>query len=194
MQAGKSYSCPAPARVGFTLVEMLVVISVVVALSAMTIPIVNMVRERGQRTQTRATVDAMTAAIAAAGSRSVTVMIGGELRTFRRFDVDNDGLLDPDPRDVALALPAAERAALIEQGYLGPVAELQPSIPKERIDATGQVTDAWGQPLRIARLAASDEDRLASLPAKGADAVALWSAGPDLTDDTEDDIRSWEAE
>lgn len=191
-RADKSDTAISDLRQGFTLVEMLVVISVIVALAALSIPITGMVRSKGKVTQTQAVVHAMTAAIAAADSRSVTVRFDGQLRTYRRFDVDGDGLLDPHPRDGGLDLPAAEVAVLLEQGYQGPVAELAPSIPGERIDATGRVTDAWDRPLRIARLTAAAEDRLAALPPRGADAAALWSAGPDGIDDTGDDIRSWE--
>lgn len=182
-------------RNAFTLVEMLVVISVIAALAALSIPITSMVRERGRITETRATVDAMMAAIAAAGSRTVTIMDSTDkLITFRRFDVDGDGLLDPHPEDGTIALPGTILTALVDQGYVGPVAELKPSIPAARIDDTGQVIDSWGNPIRIARLSKADEPRLAKLPAKGADAAALWSAGPDGVDDTDDDIRSWETE
>lgn len=181
-------------RSAFTLVEMLVVISVIAALAALSIPITSMVRERGRITETRATVDAMMAAIAAAGSRTVTIMVNDKLTTFRRFDVDGDGLLDPHPEDGTIALPGTILTALVAQGYVGPVAELKPSIPAARIDDTGQVIDSWGNPIRIARLSKADEPRLAKLPAKGADAAALWSAGPDGVDGTDDDIRSWETE
>ena len=66
-------------------------------------------------------------------------------------------------------------------GYRGFYDMAQPAIDKKFINKKHQPIDAWKQPLRIAFAANT----------YGAGWFGVWSAGPDLTDDTPDDIQSW---
>jgi prepilin-type N-terminal cleavage/methylation domain-containing protein len=66
-------------------------------------------------------------------------------------------------------------------GYRGFYDMCQPSIDKRFINSKHQPIDAWKQPLRIAYAANT----------YGSAWFGVWSAGPDLTDDTADDIQGW---
>ncbi len=66
-------------------------------------------------------------------------------------------------------------------GYRGFYDMCQPSIDKHFINSKHQPVDSWKQPLRIAFAANT----------YGSAWFGVWSAGPDLTDLTADDIQSW---
>jgi prepilin-type N-terminal cleavage/methylation domain-containing protein len=66
-------------------------------------------------------------------------------------------------------------------GYRGFYDMCQPSIDKRFINSKHQPIDSWKQPLRIAYAANT----------YGSAWFGVWSAGPDLTDETADDIQSW---
>jgi prepilin-type N-terminal cleavage/methylation domain-containing protein len=66
-------------------------------------------------------------------------------------------------------------------GYRGFYDMCQPSIAKNFINSKHQPIDSWKQPLRIAYAANT----------YGSAWFGVWSAGPDLTDETPDDIQSW---
>ncbi len=78
-------------------------------------------------------------------------------------------------------LPMASQYGLFFSGYTGFYDMVQPSIAKSFVNKKHQVVDSWGQPLRIAFAANT----------YGASWFGVWSAGPDMKDDTPDDLCSW---
>jgi hypothetical protein len=103
------------------------------------------------------------------------------------WDLNHDGVLDGRPS--VQGGPGSDGGFapdLIASGYQGPVAMLRPVLAKTALNASGQVVDAWGQPLRI---------RLEAAGAAGAaPGFTLWSLGPDGVEGTGDDIASGAAE
>jgi prepilin-type N-terminal cleavage/methylation domain-containing protein len=90
-----------------------------------------------------------------------------------------------EPKDRRDSFPFAGNSpsgyGLFTSGYTGFYDMVQPSIHKRFVNKKHQVVDSWGQPLRIAFAANT----------YGASWFGVWSAGPDLKDDTEDDLCSW---
>lgn len=162
-------------RRGFTLVEMLVVIAVIVALAATAIPLLSSQRTRHQIASTEVLLRAVSSAIEGYGSSSFTWVTGSppqqQFHSRALWDLDRDGLLDGDPEHLPGSFPP---------GYAGFVAMAQPQLGAADVDEQRQVVDPWGRVLRIAH---------ASRAYAGAD-FGIWSLGPD-PDATSDDLTSW---
>ncbi len=185
---------------GFTLVEMLIVLSVIAALVGAGVPLFTVVHRRSNITATRALVTAITAAMAGYQTKAwlVPERVGTEWkqRTYRMWDCDADHLLDGAP-ETTMAATDPLRAVLIASGYRGFYEMAQPTIAK-RLVRDGRIVDPWGTPLRITY--AADQLYDPSTTLFGTTGIGIWSAGPDRRDvvsgDTSpgaktDDLTSW---
>lgn len=99
------------------------------------------------------------------------------------WDLNHDGLLDGRPS--VGGGPGSDGGfppEVIASGYRGAVEMLRPELKRFDLNASGQVVDSWGHPLRIAYAA----------QAYGTLGFGIWSLGPDGVEHTRDDITSWE--
>ncbi len=208
---------PAPAisgitTSGFTMVEMIVVISIIALMMAMMFPVMSSMRERSRVSGTATLVHAVVTTIVSASQQSLTVTESTGKRIYRIWDVNHDGLVDGSPALENTVLSAAEQytAAVVASGYKGLYAATGMSLPKRNFDeTTGRIVDAWRRPLRIvfsedvrygspptAHVAVTNATAFAD-PLKAAGGIGVWSAGKDgadekLDDPAKDDIRTWE--
>jgi prepilin-type N-terminal cleavage/methylation domain-containing protein len=173
---------------GFTLVELAVVIGVMLALAAISIPTLSYMQHRGRVTATDAIVRTVAMKITEYPAKSWMIEVAGEMQVYPIFDVNRDGILDGTPSLENNVLPssATYSAVILASSYRGFFAMTHPVLPKNHMDSsTMRVLDSWGQPLRIA-FAES---------AYGASGFGVWSMGPNgvtATTEESDDIRSWE--
>jgi prepilin-type N-terminal cleavage/methylation domain-containing protein len=171
-------------RRGFTLVEVLVGVAIVVLLASASIATFGVIRESSRRRGTLALTESLTAAIAAAGRRELSVTGGTAANpTFRTFaplfDLNHDGLVDGAPAVAADATHDGGFDPLIAASpYQGALAELKLAVPDRRINDRRQPIDFWGRPLRIAFHPNS----------YGGRGFRVWSVGADGVDGTADDI------
>jgi prepilin-type N-terminal cleavage/methylation domain-containing protein len=177
---------PRQGRRGFTIIEMAVVVGIIAALLALSLPVITSSRRDARIAATRSVVLSVSAMIAN-DARRVWTMVGsgGALTVGRMWDLNQDGILDGRP---SLENPLQPYPAGAENsGYTGLVQMLAPDLPKSHVDNAQRVIDAWGRPLRIAY---HDSQY-------GARGYGVWSVGEDGQDDPlaarVDDIRSWEA-
>ncbi len=194
---------------GFTLVEIMIVLTILTALMAMGFGGYRHLRENAARDATRAVVEAIANAIAVRGPE-LTVQNGATTRTVAVWDVDEDGRPDGPQINLGSLADAALATALRNAGYAGLTAEVV-DLPTRFRDSAGQPIDAWQRPLRYAyapmrRQAGGsysrDSSHLIAAHRNGAgtdanDALAehlgakgfvVWSAGLDGNDFTADDI------
>lgn len=167
-------------RPGFTLIETLMVLALIMALSAVLLPTLFHVRRSSQVKATAGLVRAVSAAITAYPLRDWTWRDPNDssLRSKLLWDLDDDHLVDGDPALAPGAFPAGAQAA----GYRGLLAMAQPPLGKQYVDAQRRVVDAWRRPLRIHF----------AIDTYGSSWFGIHSVGPDGLDATGDDIRSWE--
>lgn len=189
---------PSPRRAGFTLVELLVVCSVIVALFAIGYPIMTMARANAMKSGTVSLVEGVAAAIATYGTRSWSFDDGGTRRTVMLWDLNaattdryqgesGYGEIDGHP-DHGETLPAAVKLS----GYVGLLDMAQPAVRPESVNEKRQIVDAWGEPLLISYPdieGLSGADLQAELLRFGTDGFQVWSKGPDKSPGTADDIR-----
>ena len=195
---------PATCR-AFTLMELMVVISVIILLAGMGFPAYSYIRLQSEKRATTAVVNAVASAISIyqMNTWTFTTAPGNKQRVQYLWAMktgpdakDKDGnatgfyTIDGQPA----AAPDATHdgpfdQGLIGSGYSGFYFMTQTSIPKRFVNKKKQVTDAWGQPLRIAFAANT----------YGAAWYGVWSPGLDGTDHNPDsggsanadDICSW---
>jgi prepilin-type N-terminal cleavage/methylation domain-containing protein len=188
---------------GFTLIEILVVIAILVLLASISIPTISSMRQRRAVEETRTLVEAAALAVAAHPERRwVFERSGGGTGAVPVFDCNQDLLLDLDPAaDVyTRAAPWPSRAEMAASGYAGFVRMTAFKAPRGAVAADGRVVDAWAQPLRIAwagigyppSLAAELPDRHAQ--GYGRTGFGIWSIGKDGRPGSPDDILSWSQE
>ncbi len=175
-------------RRGFTLIELVAVIGIIVILTGMLIPVIGMVNRSSQKKTTQATVNAVALAIRLYGWDSVTVSLGaGNLRAYPAWDWNQDQFLDGRPEVEVPGITSTMHPdhALYRDSYLGFMDMVKPELPKRAINAQGQVIDAWKNVLRIAHAAR----------VYGGDSFGIWSRGPNGIDGPagsgSDDLTSW---
>lgn len=181
-------------RRAFSLIEVLVVISVIGALAGIGIPAWFAMRTQARIGSARALVVAVRSAMAAYELKSWQV-VGRDpasASTFGRlqrvdpdlWDLNHDEIIDGRPGlDTATAFPADVHDTGKPQltTYSGFYDMVGMSLPKRSgLNAARQVLDPWGMPLRIRFFSAT-----------GADRIGVWSCGPDKSPSTSDDICTW---
>nr|MDA3961160.1 hypothetical protein [Planctomycetota bacterium] len=159
----------------------LVVISVIVAMAAISFPAFTALRARGQVQQTRTLLGALATAVAKDGRPGITC---SDDKVRRPWDLDENNEVDGDPGHAQAPALLTSRAP---SGYRGLVADTGTNLRQNQLNERLQPIDAWGRPIRITWLPGGF----------GAADFGLWSAGPDgidaPNDPGSDDIRSWEA-
>jgi type II secretory pathway pseudopilin PulG len=178
---------------GFTALELLVVVLVILALFGMLFPAVSYARNRSAKRSVAALVVGIAAAIQSYPRASVTVpakgvpgLIDGQMRTYFDFNLGssgtptNDFILDGDP-DLDPGFTAEDRLAAKHVGYRGFLGTTGTSLPKSFVAADGRIVDVWRNPIHI---------RFA-VRTYGSASFGVWSDGPDRSEGTADDIRSW---
>jgi type II secretory pathway pseudopilin PulG len=176
-------SAQAPPLCGFSLIETLVVITVIIAIIGMTIPAVSAVRSSQAKSSSLALVTAIGDAINQYGTDAIFAPAssgaGGQQRLL--WDFNNDGILDGDPQKDD-AFSSNDRSAATRAAYSGPLRMLGLTLTSTQIDSMGRIVDAWRQPLRVTRYPSSNGR------------LQTWSLGPDGTVDSNDDgddIKPW---
>jgi prepilin-type N-terminal cleavage/methylation domain-containing protein len=169
-------------RRGFTLIEIITTIAIIVILTAIAFPVARILLEQGKRKNTAGVVMSVANAITGHDVKVVNVSLdpAAAPQARRIFDIDDDGILDGDP-----SLLGGSLQSLAPPGYEGFLGETGAPIPNSFVDDRRQVTDAWGQALRIAHVSGgyANADH------------GVWSIGPDGVDqqgaEESDDITSW---
>ncbi len=150
----QAYTKGAHARNAFTLVEIMVVLTILAALMAMGFGGFRHLGKNAAKDATRAVVEAVANGIAARGPElSVRVGVTMDIRSLAIWDVDRNGLIDGQGVNLETmpneTLDWSLRFALRRTGYAGLTADVV-DIPKHFWDAQGRPIDAWKQPLRYA--------------------------------------------
>ncbi len=195
---------------GFTLVEVLVALGIIVVLAGLAVPAVSAVRRRAQVRETGAFLERVKLALAsyrndwgdAPSSRPARVGVPGNgendgvealLQALMRRDKGGPYLLDLDPKWLTNA-----------DGDRAPGDPPRSELTTRELQ---ELADAWGNPLVYWHNADYDRAAVATLPAgpMGVEAAKspdtgtylglttwqLWSAGPDGKPGTDDDLRVW---
>lgn len=172
-------------RAGFTLIELVMVITILIALMVFAVPVMMRATGSSQENATARVVEAVTQAILAqrdVSSGHVLLLPDGSV--VRRWDMDGDGRLDGYPERVFGSASAALAASITPTPYRGFYGDTGGTYDGIFLDTdTGEVRDAWGQVLRI-RFPGDGEDPLRFGP-RG---FRVFSLGRDGIADTDDDI------
>lgn len=169
-------------RAGFSLVELIVVISVLLVLLATGFVVWSMLRGKAAISSTQALVGSVSTQIVTYSVKQWSWQEASGSKSGQLFDLNRDGLIDGAPGITTTTdLDGGFSPELIASGYRGFVAMNGSSLKKSQIARNQQPLDAWKRPLRIAFAA----------KIYGTAAFGVWSAGPDGIDGTGDDINSW---
>ena len=187
-------------RQAFTLIELIIVVSVIMALMAMMLPAVSSYRERAAARQTQALISSLVGAMNSHGTDTIRDPLTGTI--YRLWYVAGEGYLDGDPTAEeppysAALLEAMGRGDSTRESdqvmrYNGPARMLAVAIPDRHIDSTtGRIVDAWGRPLRVLDPSLDDDPYEAEV-LRGVVGIGLWSAGPSGDPQhLDDNIVSW---
>lgn len=200
----RSLHTPRPVQ-AFTLLELLIVISVMTALMAMMLPAVSGYRERAAVRQNQALISSVVGAMNSFGQDIIVDPHTGDV--YQLWYITGDGFLDGNPEaddppfsDVLLGImghgPDArdpEDAPVME--YRGPARMLPIAIPSRHIDKrTGRIIDSWDNPLRVLDPSSPDSPYGQDL-ANVVVGLGVWSSGPSGDpQNTDDNIVSWSSE
>lgn len=169
-------------RAGFSLIELIVVISVLLVLLAAGFVVWSIPREKAAISSTQALVGSVSTQITTYSVKQWSWQEASGNKSGQLFDLNRDGLIDGTPGIAAAPdLDGGFSTELIASGYRGFLAMTSAPIKKSQIAKNQQLLDAWKRPLRIAFAA----------KIYGTAAFGVWSAGPDGVDGTSDDINSW---
>jgi len=192
-----------PPAAGFTLLELLIVIGVMMTLAGISFPIYLHMRVKAKLASTRVLVETVATAIANYQQTYWTVVIPAagpipaQPRVGHLWDMNSgvtmivgDGILDgyvgPGPTATATNDGPFD-PALIATGYTGFLNMTQAPIAKRNVNAMGQVIDDWKNPLHIGFSGSATSAAINYGPS----GVGIWSLGPDGVTGTPDDICSW---
>jgi prepilin-type N-terminal cleavage/methylation domain-containing protein len=178
-----------PYRSGFSVLEMLVVVTVILLLMALAYPIFNRIRSRADISATTALVQGVMALVGQASH--ITARDGASLPAWTVGQTTVAGVLvtteidgDPSRYPPGDPSPLASRAPA---GYHGFLIDTHATFDAP-VNAKGQLLDRWRQPLHIA----FDPSRF------GGGGFGVWSNGPDRqtaypldSGASLDDLRSW---
>lgn len=202
----------APARGGFTLIEILVAVAVVTVLLAISFPAVSAVRRRSQTRETEAVLQRVKLALATYQADFGDYPPSSPRRLGLRGNGQNDG--------VELMLRCLSTRAKggpyleVEDRQLGNTDDDRLPSDQDPTQSTFQtrdlleLLDSWSNPVLYLHNADYDAGGAATLQQGGSTQVTaarseqtgqylgfktfqLWSAGPDGLPDTNDDIRLW---
>lgn len=173
---------PPRSRAGWSFVELVIVIAVLLALMALGFVTWSWLRTKAAISSTQALVGAVASQITTYSARQWSWQEPSGARTGQLFDLNRDGLIDGAPGITATAdLDGGFSTELIASGYRGFIAMSGMPMKKSQIGKNQQPLDAWQRPLRIAFAA----------KVYGTTAFGIWSPGPDGIDGTADDLTSW---
>ncbi|MBA3707312.1 MAG: type II secretion system protein [Planctomycetes bacterium] len=178
-------------RSGFSLIELMLVIGVMIALAGMVVVTIPYFKKQAELAATRSLVNGISAAVSyyrpgeALVPASPPDLPTQKIRRFWDFNLATttpfqDGLLDGDP-DMDPTFTAADRLAARLVGYRGFLGQSGHAVPTRHCDRNGCVIDSWKRVLHI-RFAANTY---------GSSGFGVWSNGPDGIEGTKDDIKSW---
>jgi prepilin-type N-terminal cleavage/methylation domain-containing protein len=180
-------------RRGFTVLEMLIVVTVILALAGITYPILNRIRERSDISATTELVQSVLAAISAYPSKTFTGSDGKIWPAWTLGQYAQDGTtlitsqMDGDPSLYPSTDPS-QLAWRSQVTYTGFVNMTGFPLPWP-LNSKGQLVDRWHQPLNI----------LYDPKSFGSSGFGVWSNGPDkqtnyptsVTGTSADDVTSW---
>ena len=178
-------------RRGFTILELLIVVTVILALMGLSYPILNRIRARSDISATSELIEGIAAAMAQYKPTSFTGTDGKIWPAWTLGQIAEDELtqvnyqIDGDPTLYPTTDPLPWRAPLTYSGFVNMTGF---TIPWP-LNAKGQLVDRWHQPINV----------INDAKAYGTSAWGIWSNGPDqqtnyptsTTGTSTDDIVSW---
>ena len=192
---------------GFTLIELIVVITVITIVLGLAFPVYGAIQEYGRRSLTRSTVQAVVTAMASYQLKAWPI----GTRVAPLWDVNRDGLVDGDPSLENGATPGVFAVDVVTSAYGGLVLMTGVPLPRRCVDERQRVVDAWDRPLRIVtaddvrfdvavpHVSLADASKRAAVAdrLRVAGGIGVWSAGRDgidapLDQPGSDDLRTWE--
>ncbi|MBA2480976.1 MAG: type II secretion system protein [Planctomycetes bacterium] len=181
---------------GFTIIELMVVISIIIALAGLILPTVTYFRKVAEIAATKDLVMGVASAVSYYQQREVLVpalAVPGlppqQIRRYWDFNLESpqqpkyDYILDGDP-DLDPGFSVSDRGAARNVSYRGFLGMTGHAVPRRHVDAFSRLVDSWKRPLHI---------RFA-MRTYGSAWYGIWSDGPDGREGTPDDIKSWSDE
>jgi prepilin-type N-terminal cleavage/methylation domain-containing protein len=168
---------------GFTLLEMMLVISIITILAALAFPIMVRIKNQSDISSTKNLVTAIQTAIKQYRIETFTDTAGQLHRawTLDWGSANTQQAIDGDPLLYQQFLPSNNIVTLAPATYRGLVVMAGLQLPQTQLDNVGRILDKWRQPLQI----------MYGVSTYGPDGFGVWSFGPDKISNTSDDIQSW---